>query len=239
MHGWQKFYNKNFAKGIILSILIHLVLVLFLMIPVCDLEPIDYLYFEDQPHQARVILHQIEISNLLADKTIGGRLPGSGEQLEIKAGINAVSKLGIPIASNIPDSFEIGMNNKRNDSITSRNGLRNSEGNGTGDGSGVGFGDGLGSGRSGGKVYSSLPFIPRQILEVLPEKSECSKGMIILALHVGKNGNVKTHKVMMNSSGRQICLEKVIEAAYKSRWQSVKIEGDVVEYWVEKTYTFN
>jgi len=98
---------------------------------------------------------------------------------------------------------------------------------------GYGFGKGFGSG------YNQLPFMPRQVLEVLPQKIEDVNGMIVLLLKINTFGNVKEHKVILNSTGNTECLQYVLVAAYKSRWESIKVEGNQVEYWIEKTYKFS
>ncbi|MEJ2544643.1 MAG: hypothetical protein P8Y99_11300 [Calditrichaceae bacterium] len=95
-----------------------------------------------------------------------------------------------------------------------------------------------------GKIFNpdeleGLPYIPRQILEVLPEKTENNpKGEILLSLHIDKNGKVKAHKVISNTTGSDICLQHVIKAAYSSRWQPVIIDSNIYEYWIYKSYKF-
>ena len=107
----------------------------------------------------------------------------------------------------------------------------------------AGTDSGTNSGKSN-KVYefSSLPFIPRQVLEVVPENIEKgTRGAIRLSLHIGKDGRVKEHKILFDKvdTDDKDYLKKIIDAAYKSRWQPITIEGDKVEYWIEKTYSFN
>ena len=85
-----------------------------------------------------------------------------------------------------------------------------------------------------------LPYMPRQVLEVLPEKTDDNpKGEILLSLHVDKNGKVKAHKVIRNSTQSQVCLISVLEAAYSSRWQPVIIDSNIYEYWIYKSYKFD
>ncbi|MBM4171616.1 MAG: hypothetical protein FJ214_07100 [Ignavibacteria bacterium] len=86
---------------------------------------------------------------------------------------------------------------------------------------------------------SSLSFVPRQILEVLPEKVNGAEGIIKLKLLIGINGSVIQHFVLSDLSSDKKCLENVIKVIYKSKWQPVFFDGEVVEYWLEKTYTFN
>jgi outer membrane biosynthesis protein TonB len=86
---------------------------------------------------------------------------------------------------------------------------------------------------------SALPFIPRQILEVVPKKIEGIEGEIKVKLLIGTSGNVKEHKILNNSTRSELCLNNVIDAIYRSRWQPITIEGQKVEYWIEKTYRFN
>ncbi|MGD8780283.1 MAG: hypothetical protein PVH88_15120 [Ignavibacteria bacterium] len=87
--------------------------------------------------------------------------------------------------------------------------------------------------------FSALPFIPRQILEVVPEKVNNSEGVIKLSILIGKNGKPQKHKVLKNTTNKMLCYDKVIEAVYKSKWQPILIEGDLIEYWIEKSYLFN
>ena len=85
-----------------------------------------------------------------------------------------------------------------------------------------------------------LPFIPRQILEVLPKNQDSDfKGYIEMKLKIGTDGKVIEHKVLKNTTGSQQCLKSVITAAYKSKWEPVKIKNNKIVYWVEKTYRFN
>jgi hypothetical protein len=85
-----------------------------------------------------------------------------------------------------------------------------------------------------------LPFVPRQILEVLPKNVEKStKGYIELSLKIGTDGHVIEYKIIGNTTGSDQALQSVIMAAYKSKWEPVKIKNNKVIYWVEKTYSFN
>ncbi len=84
-----------------------------------------------------------------------------------------------------------------------------------------------------------LPFVPKQILEVLPHNSdEDVNGYVDIKLKIGTNGKVIEYKIIANTTGSQKYLQSVIDAAYKSRWEPVKINSNKVVYWVEKTYTF-
>ena len=102
-----------------------------------------------------------------------------------------------------------------------------------------GIGKGIGDGSDWGVGSRSLPFVPRQILEVLPQNVEEEKGEIMLLLKIGKDGSVKEHKVIINTIENPASLKNVLEAAYKSRWEKLKMEGNQIEYWVEKKYRFN
>ena len=103
-----------------------------------------------------------------------------------------------------------------------------------------------GNGKSSGNSLNSsginaplLPFIPRQILEVLPSNIDGDfTGYIDLRLKIGTDGKVIEHKVIANTTGSNKYLQNVITAAYKSRWEPIKINNSKIDYWVEKTYTF-
>lgn len=85
-----------------------------------------------------------------------------------------------------------------------------------------------------------LPYLPRQVLEVLPEKSaDHPKGEVMLSLHIDRNGKVKAHKVIKNTTRSQACLKSVIHAAYSSHWQPVIIDENIYEYWIYKSYKFD
>lgn len=78
---------------------------------------------------------------------------------------------------------------------------------------------------------------PRQILEVLPKKGKDFKGRINLSLKLNEEGNVTAHKILSNTTTSAECLEQVLEAAYKSKWEPFL--NNQTELWVEKSYNFN
>jgi len=105
-----------------------------------------------------------------------------------------------------------------------------------------------GSGKNNSNISGSgtssdmpeLPFVPRQILEVLPQNvDKNAKGFVELSLKIGTDGHVIEHKIIDNTTGSQNILRSVITAAYKSKWEPVKINNNKIVYWVEKTYRFN
>jgi hypothetical protein len=91
------------------------------------------------------------------------------------------------------------------------------------------------------KIYeaSSFPFVPRQIVEVVPEKIDGAEGAIRLKLLIGKEGYVIKHEILSNTTNNSKCLTFVVNAVYKSRWQPVSVDGEKIDYWLEKTYAFN
>jgi len=120
----------------------------------------------------------------------------------------------------LPDEEITSLNNAENSGNT--NGVSNSSGNGE------------------NTDAPQLSFTPRQILEVLPQHSEEDfKGYIEMKLKIGTDGKVIEHKVLANTTGSQQCLKSVITAAYKSKWEPIKIKNNKIVYWVEKTYRFN
>jgi hypothetical protein len=87
---------------------------------------------------------------------------------------------------------------------------------------------------------SLLSMMPRQVLEVLPDKkADQLNGEVNLYVKINENGQVTEHKILYNSLNCTDCLSRVIIAVYKSRWEPAMINGKQVEYWVEKTYNFN
>ncbi len=103
-------------------------------------------------------------------------------------------------------------------------------------------GNGIGSSNisvKNGLDAPELPFVPKQILEVLPNSNNDDiTGFIDIRLKIGTDGKVIEHKVIENTTGSKQYLQSVIAAAYKSRWEPIKINNNKIVYWVEKTYTF-
>jgi len=98
---------------------------------------------------------------------------------------------------------------------------------------------GNGKDRSGEDENSNITFIPRQIKEVLPrESNEKVKGFIKLSLMIGKDGKVKRYILLYNSTNSIECLNNVLDALHRSRWQVARLDGREIEYWIEKTYNF-
>ncbi|HID39953.1 MAG TPA: hypothetical protein EYP36_10635 [Calditrichaeota bacterium] len=80
---------------------------------------------------------------------------------------------------------------------------------------------------------------PRQLVEVVPEEiDEEISGVIVLALKVGVDGSILEHKVVKNSTNNA-CLQKILQAAYRSRWEPALFRGKTIEFWIEKTYIIN
>jgi len=87
---------------------------------------------------------------------------------------------------------------------------------------------------------SLISMMPRQVLEVLPEKSTGElEGKINLYLKIDESGKVVEHKILLNSLECDDCLINVLSAAYQSRWEPAIRNGKQIEYWVEKSYSFN
>jgi len=91
----------------------------------------------------------------------------------------------------------------------------------------------------GNSGFSPASFIPKQTLEVFPEKSKNhAEGEVKLSLRIGGEGKALAHKVLLNTTGSEECLQNSIKAAYKSRWNPVDTALISSGYWVEKTYEF-
>ncbi|OGU54387.1 MAG: hypothetical protein A2V66_12025 [Ignavibacteria bacterium RBG_13_36_8] len=101
---------------------------------------------------------------------------------------------------------------------------------------GMGIVDAMGG--TGTRVLSSLPFVPRQLLEVVPPKDDY-EGSITLSLRIGKDGMVKEYRVLKNTTRSSECLQNVLTAVCKSKWVPVQMEGERVEFWIEKSYRFD
>lgn len=83
-----------------------------------------------------------------------------------------------------------------------------------------------------------LPYLPRQVLEVLPKKVPGVYGTIVLSLKIDIDGAVVDYKIEKNTTGSAESLENVLAAARKSRWEPVLFESRKVRYWIRKSYIF-
>ena len=86
----------------------------------------------------------------------------------------------------------------------------------------------------------NLSTAPRLTFEVLPDKRDDKiSGSLNLFLKIDTDGKVISHQVLYNSIECEKCLDKIISAAYRSKWQPAIENGIEVNYWVEKSYVFN
>ncbi len=85
----------------------------------------------------------------------------------------------------------------------------------------------------------NLPYIPRQVVEVLPRVDDLKvHGSVTLKLLIDTQGKVKKYKVLANTTGNPLCVQRVIAAARKSRWEVIQLNDNKVEYWLTKEYRF-
>lgn len=235
MENWREKYRNNFTIGIAISTATHLFLFLILFLFMRQIEEPVYDYYDN------TYIVKLTTNNIgKVDIGGGGGSSGNGTEGAGKDFSSTKTLSGIPVPVSEQTEIEFG---KETNLIDPEDSLLNSGGSGIGSGSGGGIGggkgSGIGDGSGSGSGYLPLPFVPRQILEVVPQNVESVKGTIILVLKIGTDGFVKEHKVIYNTSNDDACLMNTIDAAYKSRWEQVKIEGKQVQYWIEKTYRFN
>jgi len=235
-------YERNVKRGLIGSMLFHLVLLsLFLIKSETVLE------FKEGYSNTRTT--ELDMTNFTAEKyemEPGGGGGGGGGTDPNGGGPEVETLSGIPVPSSNPSNVEFGLqtsivpDSAKNKGLKEGPGLGSGEGPGSGSGSGggIGSGKGKGIGSGAGDGTTLLSFTPRQIFEVPQEINPDFKGKIKLAIRIGKEGLPKDHKVLQNTTNNPQCLIKVLEAAYKSKWQAVKVEGKFVDYWTEKTYSF-
>ncbi len=233
MENWREKYNKNFARGISVSLFFHLLMFLIIL-----------LFYQNNANENDNHLHLNTYTMQLENKFVREASLGGGGSLgnlidEFGNGLAAPKTLsGIPVPSS--DTAEIEFGSITNLSEPKDSTVGGGKGFGTGSGTGLGSGseNGIGDGGGWGVGYKPLPFIPRQILEVLPQNMGSTNGEIILLLLISRDGSVKEHNVIYDTTNDPICLKNTIDAAYKSKWEKIKIEGNKIEYWVEKRYHF-
>jgi len=85
-----------------------------------------------------------------------------------------------------------------------------------------------------------LRTVPRLIFEVVPaDGNNKFNGKLQLSLKINEKGRVVDHRIIFNSLDCPDCLNDVIKAAYRSKWEPALINGANTDYWVVKSYTFN
>ena len=238
MLNWQKEYYSNFKRGMLISIAVHFLLLLFAYIISKSIKPdtsTEYYYAPYVSHLTVVNVGKVVVEG-------GGGSSGNRTD-NIDAAASTKNLIaGIPVPGSDTSNVEFAMKTllaNAKDTASALGGKGAGSGTGKGIGDGIGNGQGYGFGNGLGSGFKQLPFMPRQTLEVLPQKAEDAKGMIVLALKIGLDGNVKDNKVILNTVNSADCLKYVLEAAYKSKWEKIKMEGQQIEYWIEKTYRFN
>ncbi len=235
MVNWRERYHKNYLIGITISLGAHLLILLALLWlkPVMPESRRDYFDGEYIARLTTTNIGKVDIGG--GGGSSGDGTEGAGKNLSLPKTL-----AGIPVPVFDTTDIEFG---KVTNIIEPKDSLLNTGGSGVGSGSGGGIGggkgSGIGDGSGSGSGYLSLPFIPRQILEVVPQNVDGAKGTIILILKIGTDGFVKENKIIYDTTNNAECLKNTIDAAHKSRWEQIKIEGKQIQYWIEKTYKFN
>ncbi len=89
-------------------------------------------------------------------------------------------------------------------------------------------------------ALQSIRSVPRQIFEVVPAGGDNEfNGRLQLSLKIDKNGRVVDHRILYNSLDCTACLNDIIKAAYRSKWEPATVDGKNADYWVVKSYMFN
>lgn len=86
----------------------------------------------------------------------------------------------------------------------------------------------------------SVASAPRQIFEVVPANRDNDlTGRLQLSLKINKKGQVVDHRIIYNSMDCTECINEIIKAAYRSKWEPGNVNGKNMDYWVMKSYIFN
>lgn len=81
---------------------------------------------------------------------------------------------------------------------------------------------------------------PRQIFEAVPANADNDfNGKLRLSLKINEKGQVINHRIIFNSLECTDCLNDIIKAAYRSKWEPAIVNGKNADCWVEKSYIFN
>ncbi len=81
---------------------------------------------------------------------------------------------------------------------------------------------------------------PRLLYEVVPaDVKDELHGRLQISLKINQDGRVTGHRILYNSLDCSECLNDLINAAYKSKWEPAAVNGRNESYWVVKSYSFN
>ncbi|MDT8324545.1 MAG: hypothetical protein RRA94_10555 [Bacteroidota bacterium] len=90
-----------------------------------------------------------------------------------------------------------------------------------------------------GPGSGEFAFVPRQVLEVLPENGDGScDGSVTLLLTIGWNGVPRRHRVLENGVHGENCLRYILDAVYASRWSPLPGADTLRTFTVRKRWTF-
>lgn len=84
---------------------------------------------------------------------------------------------------------------------------------------------------------------PRPIREVIPEypreeRRRGVEGVVRLSLFVNARGDVDSVRVLNNTTGSQRLEAAAVEAAYASRYEPARRDGQRVSRWIQRPYRF-
>lgn len=98
----------------------------------------------------------------------------------------------------------------------------------------------VGSAEPAKQSTTPLQSMPRLIYEEVPSEGESKfNGELQLSLEIDENGRVVDHRILSNSLDCIDCLNTIIRAAYKSKWEPAVVNGKKTDFWVVKSYIFN
>ncbi|MBN1447462.1 MAG: hypothetical protein JXA28_05985 [Bacteroidetes bacterium] len=85
----------------------------------------------------------------------------------------------------------------------------------------------------------AFPSLPQQILEVLPEdRDEECRGTVTLLITIGIDGKPQKHEIVSSTLAKDECMQRVLDAVYASRWESLPGTADERTYRIRKSYSF-
>ena len=92
---------------------------------------------------------------------------------------------------------------------------------------------GLGAGGAAPRpVVEAMPHYPQELRE------QGITGVVTLNILVNTAGRVDSVIVLGNSSGNRVLERYAKRAAYRTRYLPAKMGGDIVPFWIKRSYTF-
>ena len=232
--GGEKFFQKNLIRGLAISVILHLAVLLF------GMQVNSWLIegrFKAADESVRIVRMQI-----MPYTEVGGGQGGAEHGGSLTAPLpKEIPGQPIPVPDALASAETLEVSPEVSPAIDSTNaGGSGLPGSSWGSG-GTGWGTGRGTGVGLGRVLLSLP---RPILETIPEypveaRKAKAQGVVELNVKIDAAGRVVNVMVLRNTTENHSCAQSAIAAAYRSRYQPAQTPAGPDTAWVIRQYRFS